>query len=423
VAALGIKIYAELKAVPPEISVRLEREIPARTYVLYQQREIIGWAQILRHSAEYYELAYVEILPPHRGKGYGRELVRFAVYEHSASRIYCLSLMPEFFAKLGFARTAYPPFVDHSDPECQACDPARCAALLFSKPAELVRYGAEKKYFQQYQDLISGRNFMCSELSVANELTWTYTENIYLMEIDSYLFLAAYPFADEPFGVICPYRAIPDAVLDKFFARLTGLGICRLTYIGAAVCRIVQKYSGGVKLQIQEDRDNFDYLYRVSDFAGYPGAKFASKRNRLKKFLKNHSAGEVIVYKPELKDVFLDFARHRFTAMGVDVISEEVLRLGLEQNLYQGFMVKVGRVEVGLLLYSELNPRTAIVHFELMDESYDGAAQFMNNYLGNLLAGKYTFINREQDLGLTGLRRSKLSYNPYRLVKKYSVKF
>jgi hypothetical protein len=47
----------------------------------------------------------------------------------------------------------------------------------------------------------------------------------------------------------------------------------------------------------------------------------------------------------------------------------------------------------------------------------------MNNYLGQALSGKYTFINREQDLGIAGLRKSKLSYNPYRLVKKYAVEF
>ena len=421
-AELGIKIFAE----PPlEISAPLEHELPTRTYVLYLGLEIIGWAQILKHSQNLFELGFVEILPKYRGKGYGRKLIQFALYEHSAAQIYALTIIPEFFEKLGFVRSkTYPSFVDHSCPECLACDPARCTALTFTKPADLIRYGSEKKLFAKYEkDIIVGHNFMSNEFSAADERTWTYIENIYFLEIDNYIFLAAYPFFGEPYGTVCPYPGIPDAVLDKYFARLRELNIQQLAYINAQACRLLHKYSGTAKLRFQEDRDNFDYLYKTSDFANYPGAKFADKRNRLKKFLRNNPAAEVILYKPELKEMFLNFAKQMFAAMKVGVISEEALRLGLDQNLYQGFMVKIGRVEAGLLIYSELNSQTVVSHFELSNENYDGIAQFMNNYLGKILSGKYKFINREQDMGLPGLRRSKLSYNPYRLVKKHIVEF
>ncbi|GBR73544.1 hypothetical protein NO1_0903 [Candidatus Termititenax aidoneus] len=421
---LGVKIFRGGENLPPAIG-WLEKETAVdKTYVLYSDNTIVGWTQILRHDTGQYELGYLEILPEHRGKKYGRALTHFALYENTAREIYALTIIPEFFEKLGFVRTAYPPFVDHNDPECQACEPARCAALLFTKPADLVRYGTEEKLLRKYeQDIVLGRNFMGSEFSAANEKTWTYAENIYFLEIADFLFLAAYPLAEEPFGVVCPYRSLPDAALDKYFARLRELNIHQLAYVNAQVCYLLHKYSGAPKLKFQEDRANFDYLYKVSDFAAYGGARFADKRNRLKKFLRNNSPAEIIPYRPELKEMFLNFAEKRFAAMQVGVISLEVLKLGLEQNLYQGFLVKIGRAEIGLLLYSELNPRTAIVHFELIDENYDGVAQFMNNYLGQALSGRYTFINREQDLGIAGLRKSKLSYNPYRLVKKYAVTF
>ncbi|MDR1113820.1 MAG: GNAT family N-acetyltransferase [Candidatus Margulisbacteria bacterium] len=421
---LGVKIFRGGENLPPEIG-RLEKEIAVdKTYVLYAGNEIAGWTQILKHDTGQYELGYLEIVPQYRGKKYGRALTHFALYENAAREIYALTIIPKFFEKLGFVRAEFPPFVDHNDPECQACDPAHCAALLFTKPADLVRYGAEEKLLRKYeQDIVIGRNFMGSEFSAANEKTWTHAENIYFLEIDNFLFLVAYPLAEEPFGVVCPYRSIPDAALDKYFTRLRELKINQLAYVNAQVCYLLHKYSGAPKLKFQEDRDNFDYLYKVSDFATYAGARFADKRNRLKKFLRNNSPAEIIPYRPELKELFLHFAEKRFAAMQVGVISAEVLKLGLEQNLYQGFLVKIGRAEIGLLLYSELNPRTAIVHFELIDENYDGVAQFMNNYLGQALSGKYTFINREQDLGIVGLRKSKLSYNPYRLVKKYAVTF
>lgn len=417
-AELGVKIYKSV----PEISAPLERELPSRTYVLYLGREIIGQAQILEHPDGFFEFGYLAITPQYRGRGYGAVLTRFALYEHPAPKIYALTIIPEFFEKLNFVRAEYPPFVDHTDPACLACDPAKCTALTFTKPADLVRYATEEKLMPKYErDILLNRNFMGSEFSAANEKTWIYAENIYFLAIDNYIFLVSYPFDTEPFGVVCPYENIPDVVLDKYFARLKELNIDRLTYVNAQVCRLLHKYSGKDKLVFQENRGNFDYLYKVSDFAQFPGSKFADKRNRLKKFLRNNSAAEIIEYSPKLNAMFFNFAKTKFAAMGVSIISEEVLRLGLEQNLYRGFMVKIGRMEIGLLLYSELNPDTIIVHFELIDETYDGIAQFMNNHLGKTLTGKYLFINREQDLDIPGLRRSKLSYNPYRLVKKYSV--
>ena len=420
---LGIKIF-DNSPIPPEIKNKLEPELPARTYVLYLDREIIGWAQVLTQDTGHYELAYVEIKPEHRGKGYGKNLVRFVLYEHFAQEICCLTVVPEFFLKLGFTQEPkYPPFVDHSDPVCQACDPSHCASLVFTKPPDLVRFGAEHKYLGQYEKLLSGGNFMGSEFSAVNEKTWIFAENIYFLPIDGYLFLTAYPFFAEPFGVLCPYPAIPDAILDKFFYRLRELGMHQLSYTGAGACRILHRYAHRDRLQISEDRDNFDYLYKAQDLAEYPGARFANKRNRLKKFLRDHPRFEIIDYTPAQRDNFFDFAKNRLAALNVSVNSEEVLRLGLEQNLYQGFMVKIGQTPIGLLLYSELNPKTVIVHFELIDERYDGVAQFMNNHLAKQLQGTYDFINREQDLGLPGLRKSKLSYNPYRLVKKYEVRF
>ncbi|GBR77569.1 hypothetical protein RDn1_228 [Candidatus Termititenax dinenymphae] len=418
-ADIGIKVFIDNP--PVELTAYLEPEIPAKTYVLYDQRWIIGWAQILTHPTGEYELAYLQVVPEYRGKGYARDLVLFALYEYEVDQIYAMTVIPDFYTKLGFKYVELPSFVDYTNLGCQSCDIPKCKALIFNKPTDLIRYGAEQKYFQKYKELISGRNFMGSELSYVNELTWTYAENIYLLDLDGYLFLVAYPYADAPFSVICPYQSIPDAVLDKYFARLRELNIKRLKYLGTTARLILEGYSGKAELKIQEDRDNFDYLYKVKDFAEFPGADFASKRNRLKKFLRSNSGGEIIQYKPELKEDFFNFARQKFTEMDVDVISEEVLRLGLEQDLYQGFMVRIGKMDIGLLLYSELNPKTVIVHFELIDESYDGVAQFMNNHLGQMLTGKYLFINREQDLGIPGLRKSKLSYNPYRLIRKYGV--
>ena len=92
----------------------------------------------------------------------------------------------------------------------------------------------------------------------------------------------------------------------------------------------------------------------------------------------------------------------------------------LNLKIQDEFMsVLIEKEMVGILIYSNINPKTVMVHFEFIDNRYDGVAQLLNNCLGKKLQGTHLFINREPDLGIPGLRKSKLSYRPYRLLKKY----
>ena len=100
------------------------------------------------------------------------------------------------------------------------------------------------------------------------------------------------------------------------------------------------------------------------------------------------------------------------------IYSINILKTGLEKDLLQGFIVKIKEEVVGALFYSELNRETIDVNFEIINSKFDGVGQLLNNHLGQKILGKYKFINRESDLGLAGLRKSKLSYRPYRILKK-----
>jgi hypothetical protein len=78
---------------------------------------------------------------------------------------------------------------------------------------------------------------------------------------------------------------------------------------------------------------------------------------------------------------------------------------------------KIAAFSIGELL----NPDTAVIHIEIISPKYDGLSQLMNReFVKNELAS-YAFINREQDMGVPGLRRAKLSYQPHHLVEKYHI--
>jgi hypothetical protein len=83
-----------------------------------------------------------------------------------------------------------------------------------------------------------------------------------------------------------------------------------------------------------------------------------------------------------------------------------------------GGIIFVNDSPVAFTLGEELTPDTFDVHFEKADSSIQGAYPMINKEFVSHRLQKYTYINREEDLGLPGLRKSKMSYCPDILYKK-----
>jgi hypothetical protein len=86
-----------------------------------------------------------------------------------------------------------------------------------------------------------------------------------------------------------------------------------------------------------------------------------------------------------------------------------------------GTVLVNGKVEA-LAIGEPLNDHTAVVHVEKANSEFSGLYQFMaSEFIAQEFKG-YEFVNREQDLGEPNLRKSKLSYNPVRMVEKYTIR-
>ena len=207
-------------------------------------------------------------------------------------------------------------------------------------------------------------------------------------------------------------------------AALFGAG---LTLYGADGA-FMSAYLNGTDLNISEDRDSFDYLYRREDLAMLPGNRFHKKRNRISYFEARHEYMAEQFAPHHLEGCLELLSLWKKTAsVDGDSMSElegdaakEALQtmeiLGLE-----GMVISVGGVVKAFALGERLNSRTAVCHFEKTYPFMEGLSQLVNREFSARLFTDCRFINREQDLGLTGLRNAKLSYHPVELVKKYRV--
>lgn len=177
------------------------------------------------------------------------------------------------------------------------------------------------------------------------------------------------------------------------------------------------------------ERNFFDYIYLREGLVGLTGKKYQSKRNHINTFLKKYSY-EYRQVIPALVAECLELEQKWYCANRTDAERDKLnnerrsitTALGHfeELGLEGGAICVDGRI-VAFSFGSPINHNTFGVHIEKADISYDGAYALINREFAARIPPQYTYVNREEDLGIPGLRQSKLSYHPAFLLEKYTT--
>ncbi len=179
---------------------------------------------------------------------------------------------------------------------------------------------------------------------------------------------------------------------------------------------------------ISEDRDNFDYVYSREELVKLKGGKFSSKRNFLNDFYENYEF-KYLKYSSEHYDGCASLAKEWLNKHGESpsTLAEFNAIIKLLDNYsnfpeLRGAVIVVDDRVVAFSFGEKLNNDTFVIHFEKGNTDYIGVYQTINKlFIENEVDKKFLYINREQDLGVEGIRKAKESYNPVYLVKKYSI--
>jgi len=271
-----------------------------------------------------------------------------------------------------------------------------------------------------------------SDLTFTNFYMWRETYGLricYQPELD-YLFLSAKPkmwkaFFFVPLGDWEDAAALKAArkYLESFAAAENMPLLFRRTpaKFEEALTKI------GMNLSSGEDRNTFDYVYEVAELINLAGRRFHDKRNHLNQFTRRYAweylpltgvvASEILA----LNEEWLSFATGSVAGTDGEIAAmATVLKNYPALNLVGGALRIDGKIQaftVGELL----NKHTLVVHIEKANTGYSGIYSAINReFLANHWRG-VEFVNREEDMGMAGLRKAKLSYNPVRLVKKYNL--
>lgn len=204
----------------------------------------------------------------------------------------------------------------------------------------------------------------------------------------------------------------------------------RITGLDEDSMRVLEHYYPG-KFIFHRDRDSFDYVYDINDLADLKGKRYNRKRNHFNRFRILHPNYEVQPISPEnlsaVKAMIAEWferkeqenpdINYHYEQAALDKAFSAYQELGLE-----GLALMRGADVLAVAMGSRMAENTFDVHFEKARADVEGVYAAINCEFAKYIRNKYPnvrFLNREEDMGLEGLRKAKKSYLPHHMVEKY----
>lgn len=165
-----------------------------------------------------------------------------------------------------------------------------------------------------------------------------------------------------------------------------------------------------------------EYVYSSNDLITLSGKKFNAKRNHVKHFTSNYQyvlkSYESSDYE-RIVECLLSWGREKTLDYEIEAITS-VLKNYEFLNVFCN-MLEVDNKIIAFTIGTICNENIGIELFEKANIDYDGAYAAINQLTAERYFSNIKFINRQEDMGIPGLRKAKLSYHPHHMINKYSL--
>ena len=278
-------------------------------------------------------------------------------------------------------------------------------------------------------ELLAKSDFMGCEYSFANNVAWRRLSNSVISRYKDFYLIST---QDEN-NIYLTYPAGEGDILkllSEFYKYCSDLGKgFVLTSVTNHRLDYLKENLGESIESIKSDPDYYDYIYNAEDLINLRGKKYHSKRNHISIFKK-----QPWEYKELTSDLFddcIEFVTEKYNVRtDKDDYSAIVEQFAINtffnnfeyMNLMGGVLYQNNRI-VGVTIGEKLNSNTLVVHIEKAASEVNGAYPTICNEFVKANASNLKYVNREEDLGLEGLRRSKRSYHPCFQLEKNTVVF
>jgi len=303
--------------------------------------------------------------------------------------------------------------------------------LSAGKPIEITHKALFDEYFQKYPPEIS-------EFTFTNLFMWRNYYNFLFIEYKDHLILFSYDYLKnrrKPINVdtkdyiyfFPPIGPSPDKIIIELFENLGSIEVHR---VPDDICERLKENGIFAKLNLDclEDRNNWDYVYYKDEILNLAGNKYRQNRRWLQKFLDTYDY-DFQLLKEDLiekcKELQLEWCIMRACTEdeSLDAEHDAIYDALNDFNTlgFSGGLICVNDKCAAYTFGEMLNDKTLVIHIEKAHMEYEGSYQAINNFFLKNCCIDAIFVNREQDLGIEGLRRAKESYKPNHMVKKHII--
>jgi len=287
------------------------------------------------------------------------------------------------------------------------------------KPVEIQ----DKEIFDEY--------FMAdppeiSEFTFTNLFMWKHRYHPQWAQWENELLIIFYPEKSSPFGLPPVGTGDKSGAMHVLFDELEK--VTSEAKIYRAGESFVNNYVDFKRYACIEDRDNSDYVYSTNDLIQLSGRKYHRKKNHLNRFFKNYQF-EYFELDLELIECFIDM-QEEWCQMKECVESPALLDedyaihkalTHFEDLGFTGGAIKLKGQMEAFSIGEKLNPNTAVIHIEKANPDIPDLYTAINQLFCRNAWPKIDYVNREQDLGIEGLRKAKESYHPHHMIKKFTI--
>lgn len=249
----------------------------------------------------------------------------------------------------------------------------------------------------------------------ANLLGWQFWYQTEVCVLENAVVLR-YTFNGQRAYMVCTSEELQLELIEALLDDSNG----DLTLVGLEDSQVAQfnNVLPNVSVSVESSRDQYDYIYRRTDLATLHGKHLDAKRNHIHRFRAEHPDFEYRNITPELFDecrrLTEIWQKEKDANETIDVEREvmEIIFSNWDSLGMIGGSIFVNGSMVAFSYGSAVTTDTFDVCVEKADRNVKGAFAIINQQFAEHLPERYIYLNREEDMGIPGLRKSKLSYHP-----------
>lgn len=298
------------------------------------------------------------------------------------------------------------------------------------KALDPSRYESLKPYYEKYPMTVH-------DLLLTNLLLWREKHQIHTLEIRGFLYFTykAEPdktlYFSEPVGDWRDEENLKRSLDDLIAFSHQNNQPLKIRHASSQFLEFLVHFHYDFEADCLEDQ--FDYCYDTASLAHLAGNKFHKKKNHMNQFFKQYEDQfEFKAITNENANLALQVSKDWCIASGCEKVYDLCYEYkGIKEILdnwsfyeskgLEGLILFINGFPAAMTFGEAMSTEMFLIHIEKANTQFSNAYAAINHAMANKLVQRYKWINREQDMGIEGLRRAKRSYHPDFLLEKFNI--